>query len=140
MQNELSKNTRTRLITVNGKKVRAHRHIVEQYLGRKLLPCEHVHHKNKDPLDNRIENLEVICSREHMCLHKQIYSDIKTCVECGASFSPNPRKRKRQKCCSPECAQKIRVRAMLEARGIVPQIVEVFGRMIIEAHQFGGTT
>jgi len=112
----LSPTTRTRLIWRNGKKVRAHRWIAEQMLGRKLLPTEQVHHINGDPLDNRLENLQVLPIREHQRLHKQVYPDIKTCVHCGTEFMPNPRKRKRQKCCSASCAQAMRVAAALKAR------------------------
>ncbi len=117
----LSKFTRTRLITVNGKKVRAHRHIMEVHLGRPLLPNEEVHHKNHNPLDNRIENLEVMLRDKHIKLHaedRRIYPDTKPCVECGSVFSVNPRKRKRSKTCSSHCAQTIRVRAAMKARGI----------------------
>ena len=117
----LSPHTRTRLIRRDGKKVRAHRWIMEQHLSRKLLPSEHVHHKNGDPLDNRLENLEVLDPKTHMRLHKQIYPDTKKCVECGAEFPVNPRKRKRHKTCSKECAQAIRVRGMMEARGVWPK-------------------
>lgn len=46
--------------TISGKKDREHRHIMQEYLKRSLLPNEHVYHLNGDPKDNRIENLTVI--------------------------------------------------------------------------------
>lgn len=58
-----------RWIRVNGRSVREHRHIVEQHLGRKLLPTEIVHHRNGDPADNRIDNLEVMNGGDHMRHH-----------------------------------------------------------------------
>ena len=54
-----------REIRVNGRVVKEHRHIMEQHLGRKLLPDEDVHHVNSDKADNRIENLEVVLHGEH---------------------------------------------------------------------------
>ncbi len=114
----LSPHTRTRLLYRDGKKVRAHRWIAEQILGRKLLPTEHVHHKNGNPLDNDPDNLEVLDQNTHLRLHKQIYPDSKPCIVCGKEFTVNPRKRKRDKCCSKACAQKVRVDAALKARGL----------------------
>lgn len=113
----LSKHTRTQLINRNGKKVRAHRWIMEQHIGRKLDKFEYVHHINGNPLDNRIENLSIVTPKKHQSIHLQKYPDYKKCVECGSEFKANPRKRKRQKCCSKECAQKIRVRKAMQARG-----------------------
>ncbi len=105
----LSPHTRTRLIRRNGKKVRESRWLMEKELGRELLPTEQVHHKNGDPLDNRLENLEVMDCKAHMKLHKQIYPDQKSCAHCGTEFTVNPRKRERNKCCSRDCAQAMRV-------------------------------
>lgn len=49
-----------------------HRKIMEEHLGRKLLPWEDVHHINGIRNDNRIENLVVMPHREHMKLHWKI--------------------------------------------------------------------
>jgi len=47
-----------------------HRHVAEKYIvHRKLLPNEDVHHKNRNKLDNRIENLQVINHSDHMTNH-----------------------------------------------------------------------
>ena len=114
----LSPHTRTRLIKRDGKKVRAHRWIMEQHLGRGLRPDEQVHHKNGDSLDNRLENLEVLSAKEHMRLHKAHEAQPKPCANCGTIFAPTQRQHKRQKCCSAECAQAMRTTAALKARGL----------------------
>lgn len=46
-----------------------HRLVVEQMLGRKLLPDEHVHHKNHRRDDNRPENLELLTASQHQLHH-----------------------------------------------------------------------
>lgn len=46
-----------------------HRVIMEAHLGRTLETWEHVHHKNHDRSDNRLENLEVKPAPEHARYH-----------------------------------------------------------------------
>jgi len=58
-----------REVTMNGERFLEHRLVIEQKIGRKLLRGEHVHHINKDKLDNRIENLQLISETKHLADH-----------------------------------------------------------------------
>jgi endogenous inhibitor of DNA gyrase (YacG/DUF329 family) len=60
-----------RRITISGFKQYEHRYIMEQHLGRKLGCNEVVHHINGNPVDNRLENLELMTRSEHMALHQK---------------------------------------------------------------------
>lgn len=78
-----------------------------------------VHHINENKLDNRRENLTLETPSEHQKHHyhrivdfqksRQKYPNKKPCSHCGETFMVNPRKRKRNKCCSFKCAQSMRV-------------------------------
>lgn len=46
-----------------------HRVVMEQHLGRKLKPSEHIHHRNGEYGDNRIENLEIMNNSNHRLAH-----------------------------------------------------------------------
>jgi hypothetical protein len=46
-----------------------HRILIEQEIGRELLPTEIVHHRNGIRTDNRLENLEIMSPSKHSRLH-----------------------------------------------------------------------
>lgn len=46
--------------------------IMEDHIGRRLLPNECVHHINGDKTDNRLENLQLMTFGEHSSLHNSL--------------------------------------------------------------------
>lgn len=90
----------------DGTKILEHRWVMEQHLGRKLEPWEQVHHINHNRLDNRVENLEVVTSREHGLRHT-IHPITKHCVICKNTFTPHKTKRSRQQTCGPDCRSRL---------------------------------
>lgn len=73
--------------TIGGKRVRAHRVIMEYHLGRKLEPWEDVHHRDEVKLNNHVSNLEVVANNEHRRTHHSpnlngVDPSMKRCCEC----------------------------------------------------------
>jgi len=56
-------------VQVNSKAQYEHRVVMERHIGRPLQRLEHVHHKNGNRTDNRIENLELLTATDHMTEH-----------------------------------------------------------------------
>ena len=49
--------------------VREHRMIMSDFIGKRIKDDEHVHHKNENKKDNRLQNLELISCAEHTRHH-----------------------------------------------------------------------
>lgn len=63
------------------------KYLMEQELGRSLAPNEEVHHKDENPLNNDLSNLEIRLHGEHQAEHSTKYRDIMTtCGWCGREF------------------------------------------------------
>jgi len=60
----MKKGKRSPYMTVNGKKDRINRHVMEEFLGRRLGKNEHVYHLNGDPYDNNLDNLVIITKNQ----------------------------------------------------------------------------
>lgn len=62
--------------------------LVEQTIGRELLQNEQVHHKDGNPLNNDIDNLEIRLLGEHQKEHNQpkYYDKTVNCEWCGNPF------------------------------------------------------
>lgn len=64
-------------VWISGKQVRMkkHRWIYEQYLGRPLMPTENIHHVNGNKQDNRLENLQLMQHGQHSTRHNLLRSN-----------------------------------------------------------------
>jgi len=91
-----------------------HREVMEKHLGRKLKSTEYVHHKDEDPTNNNIDNLEVMSAYEHSKHHhgdQEIVNLI--CVRCNKKFDRfardekhNRKKTKSGPYCTLSCSSK----------------------------------
>ena len=82
------KDGRTRAYLKDDKKVISYpRYILEKHLGRELDCNEQVHHKDGNPLNNELDNLEIRMLGEHQKEHSTKYFDkVVVCQWCGEPF------------------------------------------------------
>ncbi|MBR4641578.1 MAG: HNH endonuclease [Selenomonadaceae bacterium] len=81
-----------------------HRVVWSYYFGEIPDGCE-IHHIDKNPANNNIENLQCLSKTEHRRLHKANQTSV-VCEVCGKSFFT--RKNFQGKCCSQKCYDKKR--------------------------------
>lgn len=78
-----------------------HRWVVEQQLGRKLKPSEHVHHVNGVKTDNALTNLLVVPHKGHKRLYHTGYRTKEwfkwNCLVCGKAKETYPSWAEKQK-------------------------------------------
>ena len=92
-----------------------HRFVMEQYLGRKLLFTEVVHHKDGNRLNNDLDNLTILTRAEHGRHHntgRRKARPIECCPTCQCNFTLNKHQVHRRKTgkssqvfCSNDCYQ-----------------------------------
>ena len=84
---------------------------MEQYLGRKLITGEVVHHIDGNKLNNTLSNLQLMTKSTHTTLHKidpLKHIDL-VCPMCGAHFKrPLHLIKNRTPGCNRSCAAKLR--------------------------------
>lgn len=56
-------------VKIKGKDILEHRLVMEKHIGRKLKKNEHIHHIDKNKLNNSIENLQIVTNAEHHSIH-----------------------------------------------------------------------
>lgn len=78
-----------KVITVDGKRIREHRHVMQQILGRELTPDEIVHHLDENKANNDPANLKITSRDAHPKEHATFRSE--THKECSACHEILPR-------------------------------------------------
>lgn len=78
--------------------------VMEEHIGRQLLPGENVHHKNEIRADNRLDNLELTTASRHIREHHASQKKLDTwvvveCLNCRKAFAERKNKVDRNPLC-----------------------------------------
>ena len=84
----IGKDGRARIYIQKEKRIMSYpKYLMENEIGRSLLPNEEVHHKDENPLNNNLTNLEIVFHGEHQAKHATKYYDTTAvCSWCGKEF------------------------------------------------------
>ena len=85
--------------------------LMEEKLGRKLLPNEQIHHIDENPLNNNLDNLELTTLGEHQRMHSKNIEYEETCIWCSKKFIVNKKRHRNHRkdkeyCCGRICSGK----------------------------------
>jgi hypothetical protein len=84
----------------------ASRIIMEVHLGRVLDPSETVDHIDRNPLNNKIENLQVLCRSSHASLDVvRVRVEEVKCPYCDSLFTPTVTQRNIKNKAGPFCSR-----------------------------------
>ena len=114
------KDGRTRVYLKDTKKVISYpRYLLQKSIGRELQWNEQVHHKDENPLNNDLDNLEIKLLGTHQREHNpaKYHDELAVCAWCNESFlwtakqqrmfhSNNKRRNKKHSANSPFCSTK----------------------------------
>lgn len=94
----------------NRKTILRARAVMEVSLGRLLQPTETVDHKNRNKLDDTVDNLQIMTKKENSA--KSAVRRVETqvfCINCGRAFTPSTRQKSKAKSITgagPFCGRK----------------------------------
>lgn len=84
-------------IAINGNVMSYPKYLIEIELGRYLDDNEQVHHRDENPLNNDLSNLEVLNRIDHGKQHRKYKVDIEAeCYFCKRKFIITPQKQRRR--------------------------------------------
>lgn len=91
----------------NGKRRLQSRILMEEMIGRPLMPKEVVHHIDENPSNDSTDNLQLFDSRaehnrHHLLGKRRKRPEFFVCAGCGEEV-PYPKTGRRRKYCTPEC-------------------------------------
>lgn len=95
-----------------------HRVIYQYYYGEVPSNID-IHHRNFNPADNDISNLQPLKRSDHRHAHKNQKPTKKICPVCSKEFVPTKKGKRKQICCSVECGNIHRRKPKLKKNCII---------------------